>query len=322
MIDVVNEPFHAVPSYANALGGSGKTGWDWVITAFQWARKYCFPGVKLLINDYSILQDNAITTNYINLIDTLRVRGLVDGIGIQGHYFEYKGSGYNWPIPTLRSNLNRLAALGLPIYISEFDINEANDSTQLANYQIYFPLFWENPGVKGITLWGYQQPYTWLANAYLVRTDGTERPALQWLRIFVATPAAISPPRTDKSTARCVLSVAQIGTGSFVSCASRDRLGVFIGSRGFNGRRYIAARQSACRILGFLLAGLCGEHEWFERIFSGQQLCHWQPGPGCKAGFDLPDRIRIVAELSESVQSDDNDTLSSARNELCSSECL
>jgi endo-1,4-beta-xylanase len=193
MIDVVNEPFHAVPSYANALGGSGTTGWDWVVTAFRWARADFFPGVKLILNEYNILQDNTVTTNFINLIDTLKVRGLIDGIGIQGHYFEFKGSGYTYSISTLKGNLNRLGTLGLPIYISEFDINEADDSTQLANYKTYFPLFWENFGVKGITLWGYIQGLTWKTNAFLVRTDGSERPALKWLRIYVATPAVVSP---------------------------------------------------------------------------------------------------------------------------------
>jgi endo-1,4-beta-xylanase len=193
MIDVVNEPLHAVPSYANALGGSGATGWDWVVQAFKWAREYCFPGVKLLINEYSVLGSNSATTNYINIIDTLKVRGLIDGIGIQGHYFEFKGATYSWPIAALQSNLNRIAATGLPIYISEFDIDEADDSTQLANYKIYFPLLWENPAVKGITLWGYMQGTTWKQNAYLVRLDGSERPALQWLRIYVATPAVVSP---------------------------------------------------------------------------------------------------------------------------------
>ncbi len=198
MIDVVNEPLHAVPSYANALGGNGQTGWDWVVTVFQWARKYSFPGMKLLINDYNILQDNTVTSRYIGLIDTLLARGLIDGIGIQGHYFEFKSASgatpvYSYPVSTLKSNLNRIAALGLPIYVSEFDINESNDSTQLANYQTYFPLFWEHPSVKGITLWGYVQGYTWQTNAYLVRSDGSERPALQWLRIYVATPAPVSP---------------------------------------------------------------------------------------------------------------------------------
>jgi endo-1,4-beta-xylanase len=188
MVDVVNEPFHQPPPYMHALGDSGKTGWDWVVTAFTWARQYTLRGVKLLLNEYNILQDNAVTTRYLALIDTLRVRGLIDGIGVQGHYFEFKGSGYTYDVNTLKANLDRLVATGLPVYSSEFDINEANDSTQLANYKIYFPLFWENPGVKGITLWGYVQGDMWKTDAYLIRYDGSERPALQWLRNYIASP--------------------------------------------------------------------------------------------------------------------------------------
>jgi len=193
LVDVVNEPFHAVPSYSNALGGSGATGWDWVVTAFQWARQAFFPTVKLLINEYNVLHDNTVTTNYLKLIDTLRVRGLIDGIGIQGHGFEFKGSGYTYSISTLKSNLARLVATGLPVYISEFDISEANDNTQLQDYQTYFSLFWENPGVKGITLWGYVQGDIWRQDGYLIRSDGSERPVVPWLRIYVATPARVSP---------------------------------------------------------------------------------------------------------------------------------
>ena len=198
-VDVVNEPFHAVPSYSNALGGTGKTGWDWVITAFRWARQYFFPAVKLILNEYNILQDNTATTNFLRLIDTLRVRGLVDAIGIQGHYFEFKGSGYSYPISTLKANLQRLTATGLPVYISEFDINEPIDSVQLQNYETYFPLFWEEPGVKGITLWGYMQGDMWKVDAYLVRSNGSERPALQWLRKYVCVPfppQVVSPSGT------------------------------------------------------------------------------------------------------------------------------
>ena len=206
MIDVVNEPIHNPPdglsgraNYKNALGGDGTTGWDWVVTTFEWARKYCYPGVKLLINEYSVLGSNTTTTTYLNLIDTLKVRGLIDGIGIQGHYFEFRSpvaatSGiYINDINTMKANLDRLGATGLPIYISEFDINEPVDSVQLAEYKIYFPMLWENPAVKGITLWGYVQGAIWRTDAYLVRTDGSERPALQWLRIYVATPAVVSP---------------------------------------------------------------------------------------------------------------------------------
>ena len=55
LIDVVNEPLHAPPSYAAALGGAGATGWDWVINAFDMARRH-FPNAELLLNDYAILR--------------------------------------------------------------------------------------------------------------------------------------------------------------------------------------------------------------------------------------------------------------------------
>lgn len=193
-VDVVNEPMSAPPSYMNALGGSGATGWDWVITAFQWARQYCAPGVKLILNEYNILHDYTRTTTYINIINLLKDRGLIDGIGVQGHYFEFRSDSaasnrYVYPISSLQSNLNRLAGTGLPVYITEFDIDEPVDEIQLLEYQIYFPLFWNHPGVKGITLWGYVSNDVWTAhpNTFVVWSDGTERPALQWLRTFLSS---------------------------------------------------------------------------------------------------------------------------------------
>jgi endo-1,4-beta-xylanase len=186
-IDVVNEPLNAPAAYKNALGGNGATGWDWVITVFKWARKYC-PGAQLHINEYNILQSNTVTDRYIGLIDTLKARGLIDGVGIQGHYFEFKGSSYSYPVSTLKSNLDRLAARGLPIYITEFDINEADDAIQLQNYQIYFPLFWDHPAVKGITLWGYAENAVWKPYAFVVDYRNAPRPALKWLSSYIAAP--------------------------------------------------------------------------------------------------------------------------------------
>jgi hypothetical protein len=42
-------------------------------------------------------------------------------------------------------------------------------------------------------LWGYVQYDIWKTDAYLVLANGSERPALRWLRIYVATPAVVSP---------------------------------------------------------------------------------------------------------------------------------
>lgn len=177
-IDVVNEPLHAPPAYAQALGGAGTTGWDWVIWSFEKARQYC-PNAKLILNDYNIINNDYATTQYLQIINLLKTRNLIDGIGEQGHFFE------TTPLSTLTTNLNKLYATGLPIYISEYDVNLADDTEQLNKYKEQFHFFWTHPGVQGITLWGYRQGEIWRTNAYLVRSNGTARPALTWLQSYV-----------------------------------------------------------------------------------------------------------------------------------------
>lgn len=206
MVDVVNEPFNAVPSYKEALGGNGETGWDWVITSFELARQYFSDTTKLILNEYNVLHSTTVTNNYLEIINLLDERGLIDGIGIQGHYFEFRsdiGSSnhYQYSISAIKSNLQRLVDTGIPVYITEFDIDEPDDQNQLEQYQIYFPIFWSNPGVKGITFWGYHEDDVWNAhpNTYLITSRGQERPALTWLRNYIATPFApvlISPNDT------------------------------------------------------------------------------------------------------------------------------
>ncbi|HTY36344.1 MAG TPA: endo-1,4-beta-xylanase [Bacteroidota bacterium] len=193
-VDVVNEPIHAPPPYAAALGGSGSTGWDWVITSFQLARTYCAPGVKLLLNEYNLLGSASTTATYLTIINLLKNRGLIDGIGVQGHYFEFRShigtGGYVYSLTDIRNNLSQLTATGLPVYITEFDVDEPVDSNQVAEYKTYFPILWSNPGVKGITFWGYIQNDVWSSypNTYLLYSDGRERPAMQWLRTFLQIP--------------------------------------------------------------------------------------------------------------------------------------
>lgn len=177
-IDVVNEPLHAVPAYAPALGGAGATGWDWVIWTFEKTREYC-PNAKLILNDYNILKSDSATTAYLAIINLLKDRQLIDIVGEQGHFME------KISIATIKKNLDRLHATGIPIMISEFDINIADDKLQLAKYQEQFPLLWEHPGVQGVTLWGYKQGQIWRKDAYLVRADGTERPAMIWLKEYL-----------------------------------------------------------------------------------------------------------------------------------------
>lgn len=184
LVDVVNEPLHDPPPYKIAIGGDGSTGWDWVIWAFQTARKYC--SGKLLINEYGCESSSSESDNLIIIINLLKDRGLIDGIGLQGHGLEGISA------DTIKSNLDKFAATGLPIYISEYDVGEADDTQQLNIYKAQFPVFWEHSDVQGVTLWGYIQGQIWKTNAYLLKSDGTERPALTWLMQYVAR----APPIT------------------------------------------------------------------------------------------------------------------------------
>ena len=179
MIDVVNEPLHAPPGFRNALGGAGTTGWDWMIKSFEMAREH-FPNSQLLLNDYQILIMESFTHEYLALITLLQERGLIDGIGLQAHFLERAEN------DVVKKNLEVLAATGLPIYISEFDLNFKNDAQHANRMRELFSIFWENPSVVGVTHWGHLQGYMWRENAYLIRTDKTLRPGFEWMRCYIA----------------------------------------------------------------------------------------------------------------------------------------
>ncbi|MGE5395884.1 MAG: endo-1,4-beta-xylanase [Candidatus Saccharibacteria bacterium] len=193
-IDVVNEPLHNAPNgmtpwgsttknidYAKALGGAGKTGWDWIITSFRMARKY-FPKSKLIMNEYGVINSTTETQRYIQIINLLKADSLIDGIGEQAHAFTTGGTA----TATLKANLDALAATGIPIYLTEVDIDGPTDLAQLKEMQRVFTLFWEHPAVKGITMWGFRVGL-WRNDqgAFLITQSGAERPALKWLRAYV-----------------------------------------------------------------------------------------------------------------------------------------
>jgi len=215
-IDVVNEPLHSPPPYRDAIGGNGTTGWDWVVWAFQKAKQYC--SGKRLINEYGIISDPGAADNYLKIINILKASNLIDGIGIQCHAFNMDSVSTS----TMKTVLDKLAATGLPIYVSELDMN-GDDSTQLARYKEKFPVLWEHSGVKGVTLWGYIQGQIWQTEAYLLRSDGTERPALTWLMQYVkgtsssSVSSAVSSVSSSRSSAVSSVSSSRSSVASSIS---------------------------------------------------------------------------------------------------------
>ena len=196
-LEVVNEPLHQPPfgagtgNYGDALGGRGPVGtpqeWTWIVNAFKLAREI-FPRAKLILNDYSITNDGNATTRYLGIIELLKADNLIDIIGDQAHGFSTTEPA---PMRNHRANLDRLAATGLPIHITELDVPGIDDAVQLANYKRIFPVFWEHPAVQGITLWGYGQNTHWRRQFgdWLMwggASAGAQRPALTWLVSYVS----------------------------------------------------------------------------------------------------------------------------------------
>jgi endo-1,4-beta-xylanase len=180
-IDVVNEPPpHTTPPYTAALGGAGTSGFDWIAQAFRWARQYC-PNAQLLLNDYNTIEYQNDNNNIINIVTRIKAAGApIDAVGVQAH------AAYNINTTTVQNFLNRIATMtSLPIYVTEYDIDVADDNRQRDIMQSQFTMFWNNTNVKGITLWGYVSGSTWLPNSGLMSRTGQQRPAMVWLMDFL-----------------------------------------------------------------------------------------------------------------------------------------
>ena len=190
LIDVVNEAVgnHQAgnPMMKETLGGGGKTGYDWLIKAFEMAYER-WPDAILIYNDYNSIRWDL--DNYITLVQTLRDAGApIDAYGNQAH--ELKGIS----VTELKNALKKQQdALGMPMYVTEYDISSTDDNEQLKYYKEQIPVIWESPYCAGVTLWGYVYGKTWTddGKGYSgIYKNGAERKAMTWLKEYMATDAA------------------------------------------------------------------------------------------------------------------------------------
>jgi endo-1,4-beta-xylanase len=177
LIDVVNEPPpHTEPSYANAIGGGTNGDWRWIANAFTWAREYC-PNATLILNDYNNIEFGNQNQHFIDIVRAAQTLGApIDAVGAQAHGLSGAGSTAN-----MISLLTKLHEdTGLPVYITEYDINQNDDAAQLDRFQQHFAFFMDTEWIHGVTVWGWIFGRTWVASSGLIR-DGAARPAMVWL---------------------------------------------------------------------------------------------------------------------------------------------
>jgi endo-1,4-beta-xylanase len=180
LIDVVNEPPpHTTPGYADVIGGSGSSGYDWIVNSFKWAHDAC-PNAILILNDYNNLETDSVVQHTIDIVNAIVAAGApIHAVGCETH------DAAALPSSTLKANIDKIATLtGLPIYITEYDLSIADDDQQRAVMQDHVTMFWNNANVKGITYFGYIVGATWRMNTGLMQSSGTMRPAMIWLMDF------------------------------------------------------------------------------------------------------------------------------------------
>ena len=180
VIDVVNEALHNKAGYISGLGGTGTTGYDWIVTAFKYAKTAC-PNAVLVYNDYNTIEYSGENGNVVKLVNAVKgAGGPIEAVGCQGHDVAKVSAS---TVTTYAQNI--ITQTGLPLYITEMDIGVADDAQQSTIMQNIVTPLWKNDKVLGMTYWGYIVGRTWRSNTGLMTDAGAKRPALTWLMSFL-----------------------------------------------------------------------------------------------------------------------------------------
>lgn len=170
-------------------------GPDYIAKAFQYARE-ADPEAVLRYNDYG-LENPVKRRKLITLIRSLREQGVpVHAIGTQAHV------NVGTTFEAMDAALTEMATLGLPIHVTELDVNSAQggqrgtgadvaanaattqgglvDNAEARLAEAYAGLFRafvkHRDSVKMVTFWGANDGVSWRANAKPLLFDGENRP--------------------------------------------------------------------------------------------------------------------------------------------------
>ncbi len=172
--DVINEPFdnHDV---MDILGKNAMIGW------FKIARQ-SDPKPTLFLNDYPPLDGEALDNAHLNSFEQ-NIKYLQDnGAPIGGIGFQCHVGGGVIPPARLVSGLDRFGKFGLPIAITEFDINTTDEKLQAAYMRDFLTATFSHPAVNSIIMWGFWEGRHWLPDAALYSKDWKIKPVGQaWL---------------------------------------------------------------------------------------------------------------------------------------------
>eukprot|EP01036_Dinobryon_divergens_P010195 gene10195-13650_t len=143
---------------------------DW----FQAARA-ASPTVPLFLNDYSN-HDASLDAGHVAHFETtaryLKDQGApLGGLGLQAHI-----SANPSPPANVLAVLDRYAALGLPVRITEFDVNTDDEQLQADYTRDFLIALYSHATVVGFQTWGFWENAHWIPKAAMYRADWSEKP--------------------------------------------------------------------------------------------------------------------------------------------------
>jgi len=194
--DVVNEALDDNGQFKDSIwynkpgiGFAGKDG-AYVEQAFRWAHQ-ADPGALLFYNENHGEGLNRKSDAIFAMIKDFKQRGVpIDGVGLQMHV-----SRLDVDTVSLGKNIARLAALGVQVHITEFDVSLPVNSDGMARpedlqaqadaYRAIVRACAQNPGCTAIQTWGFTDKYSWIGS----HSHGAHGAALPFDRFYKPKPA-------------------------------------------------------------------------------------------------------------------------------------
>ncbi|HXJ91893.1 MAG TPA: endo-1,4-beta-xylanase [Terriglobia bacterium] len=231
--DVVNEAFDKQGGLSHSIWydrpgiGLASEGTAYIEQAFRWAHE-ADPTALLFYNDYAAEGLNAKSDAIYAMVKDFKRRGVpIDGIGLQMHLSLDDAA----RMGSLDANINRLAALGVQVHITEMDVGLAvasgeQASAQLPNaasnaasksgpneamtsadfrqqadlYSRVAGICARNPGCTAFQTWGFTDRYSWIPafshgkRGAALLFDADYKPKLCYDAVLKAFEAVTHPP--------------------------------------------------------------------------------------------------------------------------------
>lgn len=162
--DVLNEPSHA--TYLQSRVGDS-INWN----CFKWAYE-ADPNARLFVNDYNIIEWQDQTNNFVALVRKMLNNGApITGIGAQCHI------GSSTDIVNFKNRFDQLGQFGLPVKVTEFDMNAASISQQAQAIETakMMRLCFSHPAIEGFIFWGLTNPGWATGVMNIINEDKTPR---------------------------------------------------------------------------------------------------------------------------------------------------